>query len=81
MNDCLGEATLYLSPTRGRVWLILRTQAGTIFCVNFFAHGTGRPPTVIYVGRSIQGDTKDLCQYDFLFGSIGSWTKQRWSTP
>ena len=38
------KVTGYRSPTRGRVSLILRMQAGTIFGVSFFAHG--RPPTV-----------------------------------
>ena len=53
---------VYRSPTRGRVLLILHTQAGTIFCVSFFVHG--RPPTVnsIIVGirRKGQGHTKEL---------------------
>ena len=38
------KVTGYRSPTHGRVSLILRMQAGTIFGVSFFAHG--RPPTV-----------------------------------
>ena len=38
------KVTGYRSPTRGRVSLILRMQASTIFGVSFFAHG--RPPTV-----------------------------------
>ena len=64
--------TVYCSPMCGRVSLILRTPAGTIFCVSFFMHGRStsnrKLPIIVGIRRKGQGHTKEFCQCDFLFG-------------